>query len=232
MPRHAEILSRSFEYCVGDLGWLASTFWPAWHRPATHLFEFTVPVRTQENWRQWWESKLKIMEQKKTYVYLSMFNDVNVCKCLMSQMQIEANVHGVHMCLHALVCINSSAGARQQIRSVIFWNLQNATCFPRKDTWYAYTMYRLCLPKMKKAHGTMDCCLNATGSQPEVTTHCAQCLPLANSPLATWDTQDTQPPNLNIFKTRQILRNDQPHNSRNDHLFSFTDTNPNVLTMQ
>ena len=72
------------------------------------------------------------MEQKNKYVYLSMFNDVNVCKCLMSHMQIEANVHGVHTCLHALVCINSSAGASRSC--VIFWNnLQNATCFPRKD---------------------------------------------------------------------------------------------------
>lgn len=109
--------------------------------------------------------------------------------------------------------------------------------FSKKRYKYSRYIYyvQLCTDYCSRkwfAHILRFCCLNATGSQPEVTTHCAQCLPLANSPLATWDTQDTQPPNLNIFKTRQILRNDQPHNSRNDHLFSFTDTNPNDLTMQ
>lgn len=78
-----------------------------------------------------------------------MFNHVNVCKCLMSHLQIEANVRGVHTCCKLWFVSTAQVEPEHGSRScVIFWkNLQNATCFPRKDV-DTYTMYRLLLLKM------------------------------------------------------------------------------------
>ena len=85
------------------------------------------------------------------YVYLSMFNDVNVCKCLMSHMQIEANVHGVFLRVCMLWFVSTAQlepGSRSDLSS--FGTYKTPHVFQAKDTlryiYYDYTMYMAIAP--------------------------------------------------------------------------------------
>lgn len=101
------------------------------------------------------------MEQKKTYVYLSMFNDVNVCKCLMSHMQIEADVHGVFLRVCMLWFVSTAQlepGSRSDLSS--FGTYKTPHVFQEKIQIQQIhilctIMYRLLLPKMICAYTTI-----------------------------------------------------------------------------